>query len=144
VADLTPTVTHSGASISPDGAALGSDINPHTYTVTAVDGTTKGYTVTVNVASGITISGITVAGLDALTLSVAPSSPVNASTSIIITISGGVTVSAWYIEVNGPGTPTSYTTNTFTAPSVSGFYNVNVFATVGGVDYSGSFGLVVN
>jgi hypothetical protein len=148
--NLAPTVIHSGASISPDGTSWGSLPGPHTYTVTAEDSTQQAYTVTVNPKPGITISGITVESWSALTFSGVPTSPVDASdpltSTITITISGGGgTVTNWYIDVNGPVTPTSSTTNTvaFARPSTPGFYNVNVIATVGGVDYSGSFGLIV-
>jgi hypothetical protein len=149
--DLTalgaPTVTHSGASIAPAaGTAWGSAPSPHTYTVTAEDGTTEDYSVTVSPAPGITISGITVEGLTALTFTSTPALPANVSpnTSITITISGG-TVSGWYIEVSGGASATqTHNTNTFNAPLNPGFYNVNVIATVDGVDYSGSFGLIVN
>jgi hypothetical protein len=109
-----------------------------------VDSTeTADYSVTVNAAPGITVSGITVEGLSGLTFSGVPSS-IAPGDPITITISGG-TVTNWYIDVNGPVTPTGSTTNTvtFTASSTPGFYNVNVIATVGGVDYSGSFGMIV-
>jgi hypothetical protein len=146
VTAMTASITHTGASISPDPAAARSYAGQVEYTVTAEDGTTETYTVTVNGAQGIAISGITVEGLDALTFSGVPASPVSASTSITITISGGVTVSDWYIDVNGPVTPTGSTTDTvtFSAPSNPGFYNISVFATVEGILYSGSFGITVN
>jgi len=50
VTSLTPSITHTGASISPTGAR--NFTNPVTYTVTAADGSTKSYTATVSVASG--------------------------------------------------------------------------------------------
>jgi hypothetical protein len=137
---MTASASHTGTSISPDPATAKSYAGPVSYTVTAADGSTQDYTVTVNVAPGITISGITVESFAVLTFT-GPSS-VSASAPITITISGG-TVSSWHIEVSGPVTST-YTTNAFTAPSVPGFYSVNVFATVGGVLYSGLFGLAVN
>jgi hypothetical protein len=98
----------------------------------------------VAVEPGITISGITNAALSSLTFSGVPTDPVAASVSITITISGGP-VTGWYIDINGPVSPNSTTadTVTFNAPGVPGFYNVNVIATVGGVNYSGSFGLIV-
>jgi uncharacterized repeat protein (TIGR02543 family) len=147
--NLTPTVVHSGASISPvAGTAWGSGAGSHTYTVTAEDGTDQAYEVTVNVAPGITIigNGITIQGLPMLTFTsdkLTPLSTVTVAPSITITISGSVTVSSWYIGISGREDIT-YTTNTFTTPATRGFYNVNVFATVDGIPYSGSFGMVVD
>ena len=147
LAALVPTVTHSGTSINPPlGTAWGSSASPHTYRVTAVDGSYLDYAVTANAAPGITISGITVEGLYALTFSGVPASVVPGD-PITITISGGVTVSSWYICINdGSVASTGSTTSTvtFNAPATRGFYNVNVFATVGDVDYSGSFALIVD
>jgi hypothetical protein len=61
VTSLTPTIIHTGASISPTGAQ--NFTSPVTYTVTAADGTTQDYTVTVTVApdiwDGITFTAIT-------------------------------------------------------------------------------------
>jgi len=54
VTSLTPTISHTGASISPTGAR--SFIYPVTYTVTAADNTTKAYTVTVTIAPGNTVT----------------------------------------------------------------------------------------
>lgn len=47
VTSLTPTVVHTGVSISPDGTPQ-DFTNPVVYTVTALDTTTKDYTVTIN------------------------------------------------------------------------------------------------
>jgi hypothetical protein len=146
ITGLAPTVSHSGASINPTAGTAWGGGSSKTYTVTAEDGTTQNYTVTVNAAPGITVSGITVEGLSALNFSSVPTSPVSASTLITITISG--TVTSWYVELSGSGTPIPHQNSSapisFNAPSVPGFYSVNVFATVGGVLYSGSFGLTVN
>jgi hypothetical protein len=142
VAAMTATASYTGDSISPDPAAA-DYTGGKTFTVTVEDGTTRTYTVTVNATPRITISGITVEGLSALTFSGVPASPVSASTSITITISGGVTVDSWHIEIKGPA-PSTSPVGTFAAPPVPGFYNINVFATVGGNLYSGSFGLIVN
>ena len=144
VTAMTATATHTGASISPNPETAPSYAAPVDYTVTAEDGTTKSYTVRVNEGPGITIGGITVDGLGVLTFGGVPSS-VAQGVSITIAIIEGVTPDSWYVEINGPVTQTGSTTNTvtFTAPSTPGFYNVNVIATVGGVDYSGSFGMIV-
>ncbi|WP_190932449.1 Ig-like domain repeat protein, partial [Paenibacillus oceani] len=51
VTALTPTITHTGASISPNSGVPRNFTNPVSYTVSAADGSTKSYTVTVNVAA---------------------------------------------------------------------------------------------
>ncbi|MFC4602063.1 DUF5018 domain-containing protein, partial [Cohnella hongkongensis] len=51
VTSLTPTITHTGANISPNSGAAQNFTNPVTYTVTAADGSTQNYTVTINVAA---------------------------------------------------------------------------------------------
>jgi hypothetical protein len=139
---MTASASHTGVSISPDPAAVRSYAGPVSYTVTAADGSTGTYAVTVKAHSGIAITGITIEGLTALSFDGLPPSTVDADAPITITMGGGVTVSGWYIEVNGPA-PAAYTAGSFTAPAVPGFYNVNVIAAVDGVDYSGSFGITV-
>ncbi|MDG6243564.1 MAG: S8 family serine peptidase, partial [Methanolobus sp.] len=47
VTSLTPTIVHTGASIIPENGVAQNFTNPVTYTVTAEDGTTQSYTVTV-------------------------------------------------------------------------------------------------
>jgi hypothetical protein len=139
---MTATATHTGASISPDPAAERSYADPMSYTVTAEDGTTQNYTVTVKFYE-ITISGIIVKGLSALSFGDLPASPVAAKTPITITIDGGVAVSGWHINVNKGPASTTYTEGSFEAPAAPGFYNVNVIATVQDIPYSGSFGITV-
>ena len=51
VTALVPTITHSGASINPNSGLAHDFTSPVTYTVTAADGTTKDYTVTVTRAN---------------------------------------------------------------------------------------------
>jgi hypothetical protein len=144
---LAPTIAVSSGASSNPASGVGQDFtSAKTYTVIAADSSTAVYMVTVVEHSGITISGITVEGLNDLTFGNVPPS-VSVSTSITVTTSGVVDDpgSGWYVDINGPVSLTSPTANsvTFTAPSVPGFYNVNVIATVGGIDYSGSFGLTV-
>jgi len=50
LADLTPTITITGASINPVSGVSHDFTTPQTYTVTAADGSTKAYTVTVTAA----------------------------------------------------------------------------------------------
>jgi hypothetical protein len=142
VTNLSAMVSHTGASISPDPAVAKNYTSPVTYTVKAEDETTRNYSVTVKFHE-ITITGITVKGLSALSFGGLPASPVAANTPITITIDGGATVSGWYINVNKGPVSTTSSTGSFTAPADPGFYNVNVIATVEGVDYSGSFGITV-
>jgi hypothetical protein len=145
---LAASVRHTGLSITPNPSVPRNYNVPVFYTVNAANGTTRTYRVTVTADPGITISGITVSGLNALTFNVPPAIvPPNAVASgipITITISGGTpTWKKIYISGPEPVTPLD-NTNSFTTPSTPGFYNVNVIATVGGIDYSGSFGLIVN
>ncbi len=49
VTSLTPTIVHTGASISPASGVVGDFSSPVVYTVTALDASTKDYTVTVTV-----------------------------------------------------------------------------------------------
>ena len=49
---LTPTITFTGKSLSPPGSSAQDFTKPVLYTVTAADGTTKTYTVVVNLLSG--------------------------------------------------------------------------------------------
>jgi hypothetical protein len=142
---LAPTISHSGESVAPASGAAQDFTNPVSYTVTAADDSSVSYTVTVNTPQGITISGITVEGLSALMFNDALSAPVAAFTPIAIAISGG-TVTAWDIDISGPASSTASGSSpliNFSAPGTAGFYSVNVFATVGGVLYSGSFGMSV-
>jgi hypothetical protein len=144
--NMTASASYDGASISPDPATARDYTTPVAYKVTAADGSEETYAVTVNVDSGITIGGITVAELTGLTFSKVPTTSVTVNTPITINISGGVTPTAWHVDINGPVTPTSPpgATFKFNAPGTPGFYNINVIATVDGIDYSGSFGLIVD
>jgi hypothetical protein len=61
---LTPTITHTGQSVSPASAVAQDFTSPVTYTVTAQDGTPKDYTVTVTIApnDAKNITGLTILG----------------------------------------------------------------------------------
>jgi hypothetical protein len=135
--------SHTGDSISPAPEEAKDYAGPVEYTVTAEDGTTATYAVTVT-APGITITVTAPENLTALTFgaSTAAAAP---GEMIILTISGGVTVDNWHVDIEGSVTPASSTGNTvtFAAPGILGFYNVNVIARMGDMDYSGSFGLTV-
>jgi hypothetical protein len=53
VTALAPAITHTGASVSPDNDVAQDFTSPVTYTVTAADGSTAEYTVTVEIISGV-------------------------------------------------------------------------------------------
>ena len=57
VTALVPTITHTGASVSPNTGVAQDFTSPVTYTVTAADSSTQAYTVTVNVASSSSSGG---------------------------------------------------------------------------------------
>jgi hypothetical protein len=142
IANLSPTIGLSPKAVVDPASGVAKDFtNSVNYTVTAEDGTQENYTVTVAVAEiRITMS----TKLSALAFSGAPTEPVEAGASIEITVDGDVTVSVWLIKVTGPSSfSASHASNTFTAPTLPGFYSINVFATVGDIPYSGFFGLVV-
>lgn len=64
---LTPTIIHSGASISPNsGAAQSFTVNPVTYTVTAQDGSTQAYSVTIAPSSAKNITAFSFVSLSAV------------------------------------------------------------------------------
>jgi hypothetical protein len=113
------------------------------YTVTAGDGTSLDYTVTVTVEQGITISAIIQAGtIPALTFTPAF---VKVTNGAVIALNSGQTAE-WYVKVSGPETcvhSDSGNSFTFTAPTKPGFYNVSVIATVNGIPYAGNFVITV-
>jgi hypothetical protein len=57
ITKLAPAITHNGVSIDPASGAPRDFTNPVTYTVTAEDGGTKAYTVTVTVAGSSLLNG---------------------------------------------------------------------------------------
>ncbi|MDR2245224.1 MAG: DUF5018 domain-containing protein, partial [Treponema sp.] len=105
-------VSHSGVSISPDPETAKSYAGAVDYTVTAEDGSTQTYTVTVSVAksSAANITGFTLAGASGSigTSSISVTVPYGTSLSSLapgITVSAGATVS-----------PASGVTRNFTNP----------------------------
>jgi hypothetical protein len=142
LAAMTAEANHTGASIDPDPTERRDYTEPVTYTVTAEDGTSLPYTVTVSVAPGITISGISVEGVPDLTFANVPAEPVAPFTPIVIDLQD-ITADGWLIEILGRAFSATSAAKTFEAPAASGFYSINVFATAGDNLYSGSFGLIV-
>jgi hypothetical protein len=151
------SIAHTGVSVTPPSGtpqsgspAVFSGQNltgSKTYRVTAEDGTYQDYTVTVNEHTGLTISGITVERLGVFTFTQSLTT-VSPNTEITITALDHtntevtVTDANWYIDISGPDTTITPVGNKFT-PTKRGFYNINVFATINNILYSGSFGLIV-
>jgi uncharacterized repeat protein (TIGR02543 family) len=69
VTGLIPTITHSGASISPASGVAQNFTNEVTYTVTAADGSTQDYLVAVNVSSASNNANLSALDANAGTLS---------------------------------------------------------------------------
>ncbi|WP_379213329.1 DUF5018 domain-containing protein [Paenibacillus sp. GCM10012303] len=115
VTSLTPTITHTGASISPNSGVSRNFTSPVTYTVTAADGSTKSYTVTVNVAASPT-KEITVFSF----ASPAVTGTVNeASRTISVTVPYGTDVTSLTPTITHTGasiSPNSGVSRNFTSP----------------------------
>ena len=112
---LTPTIVHTGASVSPASGVAKDFTNPVTYTVTAADGSTKAYTVTVTVAlnpakdiTSFSILGIPgTVGANTVTLTVPyGTDPSNLTPTITIT---GASVSPASGVPHNFSTPQTYT-----------------------------------
>jgi hypothetical protein len=113
---LTPTIVHTGASISPDSGVPTDFTNPVDYTVTAADGSKKVYTVTVNMelnnANNILsfmingVSGTIGSNTIALTL---PYGTVVTNLEPAITVSAGASVSPASGEGQNFGSSVVYT-----------------------------------
>jgi hypothetical protein len=140
-----------GASYVPEGAQdfSNSAATPVTYTVTAEDGTSRPYTVTVSHGPGVA-AVITNAAIPELAFT--PSSIAVNGGNVTVALSGGAIAAQWYVKTAGPvietfSSPGSSDRFTFAAPSKPGVYNVSVIATVdtdaGRIDYAGNFYLTV-
>jgi hypothetical protein len=146
---LSPTITQSGKSASWDSNdPWVSPIKTKTYTITAVDDSTTPYSVTVQEHAGLTIQ-VTVQGLGVFTFASLPTTVQLGGSPITITPNPTLTDDVtWHINISGPVSPPTSTstgkTGSFAVPTKRGFYNVNVFAIIGDIPYSGSFGLVVD
>ena len=133
VTSLTPTVTHTGASYSPTGARNFS--SPVTYTVTAEDGSTQNYTVTVNI--GIPVNGIEYYWIDAhgsLVTTSGGSTSIASGESLAITAQGtGYTVRQWHL--NGVNTGHNGNTYNFSSTTV-GKHTIGLFVEKDGKLYN--------
>ena len=131
--NLTPTITITGAGVSPASGVPHNFTTPQTYTVTAADGTTKAYTVTVTVAlnpakdiTAFTILGISgTVGTNTVALTVPyGTNPSNLTPTITITGASVSPLSGVPNDFSAP--PTTYTVTA--ADGSTQVYNVTVTA----------------
>jgi hypothetical protein len=134
------------ASISPDPTTARSYASPVTYAVTAEDGSNNNYTVTVQEQPGLTIAA-SIETLGTFTFASSTATVSLGGSAITITPTPALASNVdWHYYISGPVTSNSTssgTTGSFAVPTKRGFYNVNVFAIIDTIPYSGSFGLIV-
>ncbi|WP_165750484.1 Ig-like domain-containing protein [Cellulophaga sp. Z1A5H] len=113
VTALSPTVTHTGASINPTSGVAQDFTNPVEYAVTATDGTTKMYSVTVSLTPALSSDNdITSFVIDGV-------AGVISGTTITVTLPAGTDVSALSPTIDHEGNsinPASETPQDFTTP----------------------------
>ncbi|WP_405266345.1 beta strand repeat-containing protein [Cellulophaga sp. Ld12] len=152
VTALSPSITHTGASINPASGVAQDFTSPVEYTVTAADGTAQVYTVTVNLAAPLSSTkDITSFSIDGVTVN-------NPATAFTITLPAGTDVTALSPSITHTGasinpasgvvqdfsSPTTYTVTaadgttqvysvTVTAPALSSTKAITAF-TIGGVN----------
>jgi hypothetical protein len=116
VTNMTPSINHTGASISPASGAVRNFSNPVDYTVTAADGSTQTYRVTVqpgsNDAKAITAFTITnpVSAVGTIT-----------GTTITVTVPYGTDLTAMTTSISHTGAsinPPSGTPRNFSSPQI--------------------------
>ena len=114
---MVPTITHTGASISPNTGVAWDFTNPVTYTVTAADSSTQTYTVTVTVAAN-PAKEITAFNFNGLNLPV--TGTVNeASKTIALTVPYGTDITALVPTITHTGasiSPNTGVAQNFTSP----------------------------
>jgi uncharacterized repeat protein (TIGR02543 family) len=121
VTNLTPMITHNGASISPESGVSHDFTNVVTFTVTAADGSTQDYQVTVIISPASSNADFSALDVSVGTLSPVFSGPVtaysvnvdNAVSSIVLT----GTTAEMYATVsanNGVAQPLAFGANVFT------------------------------
>ncbi|AIY14447.1 DUF5018 domain-containing protein [Cellulophaga baltica] len=88
VTALSPTVIHTGASVNPTSGVAQDFTNPVEYTVTATDGTTKMYNVTVSLALALSSDN------DITSFSIDGVAGVISGTTITVTLPAGTNVSS--------------------------------------------------
>ncbi|HLO18095.1 MAG TPA: DUF5018 domain-containing protein, partial [Anaerolineales bacterium] len=116
VTALVPTITHTGASINPASGVAQNFTNPLTYTVTAADGSTQAYTVTVTVAPASSTKAITAFSF----ASPIANSVINETAhTIAVTVPSGTNVTALVPTITHTGAsinPASGMAQNFTSP----------------------------
>ncbi|WP_405246592.1 beta strand repeat-containing protein [Cellulophaga sp. Asnod2-G02] len=113
VTALSPSITHTGASINPASGVAQDFTSPVEYTITAADGTTQVYTVTVNLAAPLSSTkDITSFSIDGETVN-------NPATAFTITLPAGTDVTALSPSIIHTGAsinPASGVAQDFTSP----------------------------
>ncbi|QXP54745.1 PKD domain-containing protein [Cellulophaga sp. HaHa_2_95] len=112
LATLSPSITHTGASINPASGVVQDFSSPTIYTVTAADGSTKVYTVTVSLEASTTkeITAFTIGGVNG-TIS---------GTNISVTLPAGTNVTTLSPNLNHTGVfvnPASGVAQNFSSPT---------------------------
>ncbi len=115
VTALAPAITHTGASINPASGVANNFTTPKTYTVTAADGSTQAYTVTVTIAPASSAKAIT-----AFTFPTSTATYINeADHTISVRVPSGTDVTALVPTITHNGVsinPATSVANNFTNP----------------------------
>ncbi|SHF11456.1 hypothetical protein SAMN02745151_02821, partial [[Clostridium] propionicum DSM 1682] len=117
VTALVPSITHTGASVSPNTGVAHDFTSPVTYTVTAADNSTQAYTVTVTAAQN-TAKAITAFTFNGLTPAVTGTVNEGAKT-IALTVPYGTNVTALVPSITHTGasvSPNTGVAQNFTSP----------------------------
>jgi hypothetical protein len=142
---LSPVITYIGKSIAPPGLGEKTEnpftdtgrnfSSPQTYTVTAQDGSTRGYTVTVNKQSAVTISFQGDTEQDVINDS---QTSFNQSTGIIsVTVNNGFDSVGWYVNgVKQGGSGNSFSLNVGNGSFISGRHQIMAVGKKNGQQYS--------
>ena len=114
VTALVPSITHTGASISPDTGVANNFTTPQTYTVTAADATTQAYVVTVTVVLNLAKA------ITAFTFPTSTGTTITEAThTIAVTVPFGTVVTALVPTITHTGasiSPDTGVVNNFTTP----------------------------
>ncbi|MDR1970801.1 MAG: hypothetical protein LBQ46_02655 [Treponema sp.] len=133
-AGLVPTINHTGLSISPAPGAAWAPL----YTITAPDGSTQAYTVTVTVqGQGTVVFTFTGPADETITLTGDQILYWKADTPLSLSVSGSYTSYQWYLDGNPLAGETNPTLTTLTARDFSlGTHNLSVRVEKNGSYYS--------